>query len=74
MAAHGGSDPWQPFSSALANLWAGWPETALVVGEHLGWWLALGLILAFVPYPGIPCIRRNAGAPGNSNCNVSGKS
>jgi len=49
VAIHG-SDPWQPFSSALANLWAGWPETALVVGEHLGWWLALGLILAFVPY------------------------
>lgn len=45
-----GTDPWQPFSSALAGLWAGWPETARVVGEHLGFWMAIGLILAFIPY------------------------
>ena len=25
-------------------------DGALIVGEHLGWWLALGLILAFIPY------------------------
>jgi Fe-S oxidoreductase len=45
-----GLDPWQPFSSTLANLWAGWPEGARVVGEHLGFWIAVGLILAFIPY------------------------
>jgi len=45
-----GSDPWQPFSSALASLWAGWPPLAITVGEHLGFWLAVGLILAFIPY------------------------
>jgi Fe-S oxidoreductase len=45
-----GDDPWQPFSTALAQAWAGWPEGGRVVGEHLGWWLAIGLILAFLPY------------------------
>jgi len=45
-----GGDPWQPFSTALAQLWAGWGEGARTVGEHLGWWLAIGLILGFLPY------------------------
>ncbi len=45
-----GLDGWQPFSSALANLWLGWPEWARVTGEHLGFWIAIGLILAFIPY------------------------
>ena len=45
-----GTDPWQPFSSALAGLWSTWPELARTVGEHLGFWLAVGLILAFIPY------------------------
>ena len=45
-----GPDPWQPFSSAVANLWTGWGETSRVVGEHVAWWVALGLILAFLPY------------------------
>ncbi len=49
IAAHG-SDPWQPFANSLAGLWAGLPETGKIVGEHFGWWMALGLILAFVPY------------------------
>ncbi len=49
VAIHG-DDPWQPFSTALAQVWAGWPKGALEVGEHLGWWLAIGLILAFLPY------------------------
>ena len=50
VAATGQMDPAQPFSSLLANAWMGWNETALTVGEHLGWWIALGLILAFLPY------------------------
>jgi Fe-S oxidoreductase len=45
-----GADPWQPFASALSSLWAGWSGTALVIGEHICFWLALGTILAFVPY------------------------
>jgi Fe-S oxidoreductase len=44
------ADAWQPFASALASLWNGWSQSALVVGEHVAFWLALGLILAFIPY------------------------
>jgi Fe-S oxidoreductase len=49
IALHGG-DPWQPFGNALSMAWSGMGETGLVIGQHLGWWLALGLILAFIPY------------------------
>ena len=45
-----GSDPWQPFASAVANLWAGLSESALEIGLHVFFWLALGTILAFIPY------------------------
>lgn len=45
-----GADPWQPFASAVASLWTGLSETALTVGEHLWWWLAIGTILLFLPY------------------------
>lgn len=43
-------DPWQPTAAALSMLWANWPESALSVGRHAGWWMALGLILLFIPY------------------------
>jgi Fe-S oxidoreductase len=45
-----GTDPWQPFASAVSGLWSGLSETALMVGEHIWWWLALGSILLFLPY------------------------
>ncbi|MGD2027886.1 MAG: (Fe-S)-binding protein [Anaerolineales bacterium] len=45
-----GADPWQPFANTVAGAWTGWPEQALVVGEHVGWWVALGSIMAFIPY------------------------
>ena len=48
--AQEGPDPWQPLASAVAGLWAGWSPTALTVAEHLAFWLALGLILLFIPY------------------------
>ncbi len=45
-----GSDPWQPLASAVSALWAGMsPETTTLM-VHVSWWVALGLILAFVPY------------------------
>lgn len=50
IAAHSRTDPWQPFASGAANFWIGWSESALVVGEHVAFWLALGFILAFIPY------------------------
>jgi len=50
VALHGGSDTWQPFASLVAGLWGGLGHDALEVGEHALWWLALGAILAFIPY------------------------
>jgi len=44
------SDAFQPAASALAMLWDGMSINALVFGEHAAWWLAIGLILAFIPY------------------------
>ncbi len=49
IAAHG-ADPWQPFANRFAGIWVGLPEQALVIGEHIGWWVALGSIMAFIPY------------------------
>jgi Fe-S oxidoreductase len=48
--AMNGSDPWQPFASLVAGLWSGWSESALVVAEHVAFWLAVGTILLFIPY------------------------
>ncbi len=48
--AHEGLDPYQPFASAVSSLWAGLPDTTLVFWQHASWWIALGLILAFIPY------------------------
>ncbi|MBX7232810.1 MAG: (Fe-S)-binding protein [Caldilineales bacterium] len=48
--ANEGADLFQPFATTLSNLWLGWSETALITAEHVAWWVALGLILAFVPY------------------------
>jgi Fe-S oxidoreductase len=43
-------DPWQPFASSLANLWINLNEFGLTIGMHTSFWLALGTILAFIPY------------------------
>jgi Fe-S oxidoreductase len=45
-----GFDRWRPFASMVSQLWAGASDLALVVGEHITFWLALGTILAFIPY------------------------
>ncbi len=51
IALSGAADIWQPFSNLLANtLMAGWPEGLLTFTEHAGWWLAIGLIVLFIPY------------------------
>jgi ferredoxin len=49
LALHG-ADAWQPFASAVSQLWTGWSSAALTIGEHVGFWLAIGLIMAFFPY------------------------
>jgi Fe-S oxidoreductase len=45
-----GRDPWQPLASGLSAIWNGLSPTALVITEHIFFWLALGTILAFLPY------------------------
>jgi len=46
----GEADPMQPFVSAVAGLWIFMPADTIVVLQHVTWWLALGLILMFIPY------------------------
>jgi Fe-S oxidoreductase len=41
---------WQPFASLVAQLWVGIDSQALMWLHHLNWWLAIGLILMFLPY------------------------
>ena len=43
-------DPWQPVAGMLAWKWAAWSKEALVISEHAAFWLAIGTILAFLPY------------------------
>ena len=40
----------QPFAGLVILLWRGMTPGALDVARHAAWWIALGLILAFVPY------------------------
>jgi Fe-S oxidoreductase len=49
IALHG-SDQWQPLASAVSGLWSGMSHDGHQVGEHAMWWLALGTIMAFIPY------------------------
>lgn len=48
LAAEGHVDAWQPFASLLAASVGFGPSR--LVGWHVGWWGALGLILVFLPY------------------------
>jgi Fe-S oxidoreductase len=46
-----GPDPWQPVGNFIAtNFLSGLSAEALNFGWHLFWWLAVGLILLFLPY------------------------
>ncbi len=49
LAQHG-DDPWEPFATALASAWQGWTGPALEAAIHVAFWVALGLILLFLPY------------------------
>ena len=49
LAQHG-VDPFMPFASQAALLWAGLNVDALEMMRHLFWWIALGGILLFLPY------------------------
>ncbi len=45
-----GSDWWQPFANVVAKLWTGCDDRILSIAHHTSWWVALGLIVIFVPY------------------------
>lgn len=48
--AEHGADAWQPFATLVSNLWMGMGETGFTFWQHASWWIALGLILVFIPY------------------------
>jgi Fe-S oxidoreductase len=50
IAAGGETDAWQPFASLVSSLWAGWSDTGITVAEHMSFWFAIAVILAFLPY------------------------
>ncbi|MBL46858.1 MAG: [Fe-S]-binding protein [Candidatus Marinimicrobia bacterium] len=49
IALHG-SDYSQPGANFISSLWTNLSYSSLVLGEHISWWIALGLILLFTPY------------------------
>ena len=49
IAIHG-PDRSQPAANFVASFWSNMPMETLHFYEHITWWLALGLILAFLPY------------------------
>lgn len=50
LAQLGHTDFWQPIISAVSGLWSGWDANAMVIGEHVSWWISLGVVVAFLPY------------------------
>ncbi|MEM7130092.1 MAG: (Fe-S)-binding protein [Chloroflexota bacterium] len=47
----GVGDAAQPLANGLSQLfWSDFSLEAQTIGWHMGWWVALGLILAFIPY------------------------
>jgi len=48
--ASGQLDAWQPFASAISNVWRNLSPQTLLVGEHVSYWMALGLVMVFIPY------------------------
>ncbi len=51
LIAQRGADPWQPFGTLIANsLFANTGAFGLDAAWHIGWWVAIGLILLFLPY------------------------
>jgi len=49
LAGHG-PDAWQPFATTVAGLFVGLNEGTRVILEHVGFWMSLGSIVAFLPY------------------------
>jgi len=49
IAIHG-PDPWQPVAALAAGLWADLGPSFQTAGLHASWWIAVGLVLAFLPW------------------------
>ena len=45
-----GTDWSQPAANMVATIWSTLSPNTLTIAEHVTWWLALGLILLFLPY------------------------
>ena len=51
LVAEAGGDPWQPFANWIAQTFlAGAPPTLLATLWHGSWWIAIGLVVLFIPY------------------------
>lgn len=50
LAQIGHTDSWQPVISTVSSLWSGWDANALMIGEHVAWWISIGVVVAFLPY------------------------
>ena len=50
LAALGVTNPMQPFASIVSQLFVGLPPATIVLLIHATWWLAIGLIVVFLPY------------------------
>ena len=48
--AKNGSDAFQPAATLVSLLWSDISQKNVVLFEHITWWVALGLILGFLPY------------------------
>ena len=44
------SDVYQPFANLVSKLWANMDSQFIIYMEHVTWWIALSLILLFLPY------------------------
>ncbi len=49
IALHGPA-PWQPVAALTAGLWSGLEPSWLTFGLHASWWIAIGLVLVFLPW------------------------
>jgi Fe-S oxidoreductase len=48
--AETGPDLFQPFASVVSGLWAGGTPALLTTAQHAMWWMAVGLLLVFIPW------------------------
>ena len=44
------ADSFQPAATLVSLLWSNLSDDSIIFYEHITWWIALGLILGFLPY------------------------